>query len=1082
MALSLLNGGEDATVARWNTLFQALDDKLHAVMNGKSFLLTRNSEVFRFMGLPFFFVNGARVQSGWLGGKNYNHDLFREVAASAEVEVFDSSAKIARLKNPVPFDKFVEGGINGSDFFFDRSLEAHRRLFQEPDKDPSQYWLMELNALYPQRFWRYGFAEVIFEGAGLEEFDFQPAWDKFGCFRIHNLNRYEMTVAFPGRFTLTIPPLDVRCVRRDSATSGYTEGFRYFQKFKPGDPRTFGGIHPGRLPVNIAEAMGANNLFSPFISYRVIAAFLGSRGLGGGGEVDGAKFDLDPHELYDVRSLYADYFGNPNDDATIIGDLLHHKGKLIAARIDDAGQLSESEVEFRGYSDLKNRWPSAYKISVTEDENGFLKLETSDSEFVAHDLWAQSTNLLNDGVKVRPGMSLNFPFTLASHSPAQSVTPAVEQVVQETATYYATNDSPFPTEVIIEMETGYAGLLESTLSGQSLRIHKHTVGQVKSLSFWGSPDVVNQNSNVAVFTNRALMLTPFGLTLKFDQEFDLNFLNPAHSDVLQSIYSGGIIDLTRGSYSLTESRLISHGSITFTDYGWPTRFAGAAFTSPRAERIYAKYRVEDGQRFHPDIRNEPFGDDGADFDCTTIEDVEENGVRILETLEQSYVHAASVFPFFRAETDGHYDLISRKVQYSSNRTALLGGTSGAGFPSRDRFIRLNLLREHYNALASTINAIKGCRPFSFFSFRVEANGEAVNFVPGSLGILPGGSIANVGPYSGRFRPANEFCQVQKDSALWRVCSSLGVRIRTKDDLPESLIRLKEQQTLSGSFLRTYQTFYTFVGKEPASRPDFDVYHYKATVKKVSERSLIGDGGLFSGQYLRDVFGGSTTDDEYHWLAVEDVKSLAESLGFQFALERAVIPYRLTWFDISFGGLLVDDDETEREYDWSIETVRGSSTEDFADSPIEGVPLAWEGRRTIMVPAIEPDEIEWIADIQKPAKVVDYRAGNKLYVGAGNVFYIGSLNASSPDEIEPYRFYRELPSLINKADNVRYTLTPSILHQSFLSDGLEGNTSVLQVPQPWFRHTTEDFTGEAKKDLGASFIPLEIAGTVVVEQG
>ncbi|MDE2102942.1 MAG: hypothetical protein KGL39_37205 [Patescibacteria group bacterium] len=261
-------------------------------------------------------VNGGHGSGAWLDCNLFQFDLHNKVA-------------------PV-----VKTGISGaSDVgFWEWSLAAHSVWYQgRGDKKPVRYYLQDGDTM-PEKHFKFALAEIIIEG--VPGVTIEKAWDKYSCFRIHNLNATPATVVFAdGNFTVRLTPFQCMTVRRDwtaDAGGGHYENYRsggnYFFKFEGGDPRFYwffptsnGAIGYGGKAAN---SMQANNLVNPALLYDWILFFQrtadGSSTFAGWNEDAGVQCNLYP--------LLKKYFGDPSDPKTIVGDLIHHKGDLIILR------------------------------------------------------------------------------------------------------------------------------------------------------------------------------------------------------------------------------------------------------------------------------------------------------------------------------------------------------------------------------------------------------------------------------------------------------------------------------------------------------------------------------------------------------------------------------------------------------------------------------------------------------------------------------------------------------------------------------------------------------------------------------
>lgn len=317
----ITSSSEPIDHALWNELFAELDRKLTVLMDDKTWVLCQDIQVLGFMGRVFHFGNGLRPQSAFLQGVLYDHSRFTRVAEEAEIEAFDLEAHVVATKDAIATAEKTAIGLTSADeFFFDSSLEAHRRIFAPDEETPALlWWLLERpgagfnTRLIPQKVYRFALAELVIEGEGLQTVRFESEWNKFNCFRVHNCNRYTVTVDFAGQFQLEVPRYACRTVRRipigtvnPPQSYVWEQGFNYFLKFRAGDPRLYSIDHDPRTPFG---SQGANNITSPaLVIHRVLEAFSGDYGLGGSPDIGGPKWLRDPFVLPDVSELYPGFF------------------------------------------------------------------------------------------------------------------------------------------------------------------------------------------------------------------------------------------------------------------------------------------------------------------------------------------------------------------------------------------------------------------------------------------------------------------------------------------------------------------------------------------------------------------------------------------------------------------------------------------------------------------------------------------------------------------------------------------------------------------------------------------------------
>ena len=224
------------------------------------------------------------------------------------------------------------------------SLEAFTRT--DPDTEVT-YWLVSSTAPGPEmpgramRQHRYAVAELVCEG--LATFTVPRAWDRYGCFRIHNLSAVELTLTVetfeadgetPGEDqTIDVPKFGARAFRREPGY--YDAEWTYFWRARAGlDKRFFKPMGNG-FPEGSAAA---SNIAHP----NVLLKWL---------EILEAEPDpwIDPPS---ERGRYAGLFGDPTKPTTVIHDLLVHNGTVESVGWDVAQEPVPRAGALRGWAKL----------------------------------------------------------------------------------------------------------------------------------------------------------------------------------------------------------------------------------------------------------------------------------------------------------------------------------------------------------------------------------------------------------------------------------------------------------------------------------------------------------------------------------------------------------------------------------------------------------------------------------------------------------------------------------------------------------------------------------------------------------
>ena len=178
---------------------------------------------------------------------NYNQSTFDTAASGAIVSYVNETREYALTSNVL--------GLGGS-------LKAHTKTI-----DGDVLYLWEFGEPAPEKHWRLAIAELLIGDTVDNSFDFLDEWDKYNCFKIHNLTQNQITVRFGTHYTVVIPAWGQQCVRRDNVSSGYDSSHKYFFKTRSGDPRY---LHFEYQTGYIAASMRANNITNASFLYNII--------------------------------------------------------------------------------------------------------------------------------------------------------------------------------------------------------------------------------------------------------------------------------------------------------------------------------------------------------------------------------------------------------------------------------------------------------------------------------------------------------------------------------------------------------------------------------------------------------------------------------------------------------------------------------------------------------------------------------------------------------------------------------------------------------------------------------------------
>jgi hypothetical protein len=434
---------ETPTGADMNRIISEFDRRLSIAHNGNSPLvpcvrgsaIANNAELsplwddmfdrsHDLLGYRFSFTSGsatpyhalAAIQVGtW---PDYDHAALQAIAAAATTTSQNDDLRIVTVTTTADTQK-LEG-----------SLEAHTRLATTGPNIGAEYFINVTGR--PLRFHEYAVAELVCEGK--TTFTVPREWDRFACFRVHNLSGTAMTVTVEKLNPSEVPdvfevkPYGVQAFRR-AADGFYDRTLTYFWRWRNSSNRPVfleaAGVTAAGYCVPEQSAR-ANPLARPF----GILDWFSHYGL-----------KLDPRVLCDQGALYP-MFPQPSE-ASFFGDLIHYRGVLwsIAYPTDTGLAPIIGKGEFKGYATLIGDFASI-GISATESSGVITLARASDADGDAAnglDVFAPSTNLLN-GSGFRSFRTL--PFNLeASASLRWSHPPFTAAVTTSTITVKTLTDA-----------------------------------------------------------------------------------------------------------------------------------------------------------------------------------------------------------------------------------------------------------------------------------------------------------------------------------------------------------------------------------------------------------------------------------------------------------------------------------------------------------------------------------------------------------------------------------------------------------------------------------------------------------------
>jgi len=403
---------------KMNALIEPLDAKTTLALDGHSifFLLQedRGTALARFapyLGPVVSWCSGSQPIGGYWGTWSYDHSIFTNaVAASvlysgALTDQANATAKYVRI-NPLPASYFTAiGRVKAAEQrLLKFSLEAHQR-----DYNGQQFWIGETYSAVSdtaganatpvgiERIRNLEQVELRFEG-GPNVLNFPFRWNKFHKFRIHKLDAGNLTLNFLSStgtiaHTVVVPGYGSRCVRRVKNNAGeydYVDGYNYFQKFIAGDIRFYQATNAAGFGDSTINPGG----IIPFVNFVLAGQSYKYDG------VNPSRFAaptvlLDPRVRAPLPPGYETLYGDVTNDATKLGDGLHHRGQVIDVQttFGDPNHVVLTRPSFTGYGNLGNM-PGFTFRTVGND----LQVKSSDGNAQhVHDFISLSTNFLCTG-------------------------------------------------------------------------------------------------------------------------------------------------------------------------------------------------------------------------------------------------------------------------------------------------------------------------------------------------------------------------------------------------------------------------------------------------------------------------------------------------------------------------------------------------------------------------------------------------------------------------------------------------------------------------------------------------------------
>lgn len=767
MALDYItnNSTQSPTASQMNELWAAADTVVDKAMDSKSlwFLqhlvgendsLNRSFEDKPWRGMQFWVYDSAEHLSG--GAKSETSFIYG-------MHVFDGVGNLPEPYNESAVDSAIASATtpitnstnewaqssSGSDLFLSRSLKTHTKTISS-----TEHFLWEHREPQPDKRHDWAVAEIMIE-THTGSYTLADSADKFNFFKIHNLKNSSLNFNFGTNYSVTIPALSQICVRRDSVTSNYDSTYKYFFKCKKGDPRwLYFESHDGfsssaRVTTqSVICSMRANNVCN--------ASFLQSL-MTGLTEADLISYDQ--HELLnDITSEYESAGIIPTiNNSTRIVDLVYTKGKLgFIKRSTSSGEQTTGTIDFDGFSGLSSAL-SSYGITVGTSGNNITLSKNSDYVFL---LYGLGTNLLIHKDRYRV-------LDLGANGDGAIIVCEFNNP--------GNRNSNFTPEPYTKYK-GYGSILTNNTTTVSQLISAF------SLESW------------ITASSGSVILTTEGPVYKWAESWDFG---PTSTTTFGFVGHHVLIDQTNHKLTMNNfwrlcinTQQFSNGVYRFYSNGWPNCFFISShnqsgkdkgtFSNNRHHRMFEgprKSRRYEDSSTHLDFTGDIAAPGGADFT--------QNKFGTFEEIAQAKIQSCDfnmVVPAFSAgdtdkssiprciPNDPIYDLEKNKTSttwvngnIAAIRTAYDDSIDGSTNLTKstygnwsafngNQYLRMNLLKEHFNDLARPVKAVKRFAPFNVSNltkspdsyhngFSFLRSGNTINSLSRASGIMPIGAYS-----------------------------------------------------------------------------------------------------------------------------------------------------------------------------------------------------------------------------------------------------------------------------------------------------------------------------------------------------
>ena len=748
MAVNYLTGDESPTAAKMNELYSEADQIIDKALNGCSTYLLENigasgtpsaypdSRLYR--GKEFLFWQGATHTSG---SNSVLYSAFETIPTTYDQTAYDTAADNATIST-YSTDGYAH--VAGSSTpNLNRSLKAHTRT-----NSGQEYYIWEYTEPSPEKKWKLAVAEIIIGMDSGTSFSFPDSYNKYSCWRIHNLTNRDYTI-YCGSFsdphtTFSLPKYSQKCVRRVGTT--FHHDYKYFFKCLTNDPRY---LFFDSFEGSIAQTMRANNITNPSYIYNLFE-FVGmdlnpltlTNSTGDGKTRKHQRIYFNPTVKNDISSeMETDGHFPSITDSTKIVDLVYTKGKIGYRKKDTSSSTLEvGEIDFDGWSSFNTKlntinanlaasaisnnkdikiaasqtmnkleiWPVSTNVLQINDVNGVLNLASTQYYLQTHFLLPTShgnePRLFNryyfqlDDISTISGNSPANPSTEAYNGTTYTVGNLKSYLTGGGSSDYQTNSYPQNKSVAITSEGPFLYWTDKfdIESGAA-----HLIGT----EGWFDGFTINHGMRVEEVSTE--------LKLLIDQEwfiplrlFNANYTGGSPKGVNSYLhgYASGWPSIWKDSFF----NAISSDARHHID----THLYHRLFEGPRKTRVYeTSTPITAGTETfkHTDINNDPVGADGADFILNDIGTLTTTDIAILTNDIDLKVSKGS---FAGGEVNNpNYPrvIIDDKIKEAQDSK---NDSSINAIKTLSDYNRLNLLKDHFNNILVHLKKADKIRPLS----------------------------------------------------------------------------------------------------------------------------------------------------------------------------------------------------------------------------------------------------------------------------------------------------------------------------------------------------------------------------------